>query len=48
MNSTGFLAFHANHPEDLRDLVMRLSRDFPLPPLQPETYIVQSNGIASG
>jgi len=42
----GFHAIHANHLEDLRRAVIFLCRENPLPPLQSETFLVQSNGIA--
>ncbi|MBB5321775.1 exodeoxyribonuclease V subunit gamma [Marinobacter oulmenensis] len=42
----GFHAIHANHLEDLRRAVVYICRQNPLPPLQSETFLVQSNGIA--
>ncbi|ONF44474.1 exodeoxyribonuclease V subunit gamma [Marinobacter lutaoensis] len=42
----GFHAIHANHLEDLRRAVVFLCRQSPLPPLESETFLVQSNGIA--
>jgi exodeoxyribonuclease V gamma subunit len=42
----GFHALHANHLEDLRHAVVWISRQTPLPPLERETFLVQSNGIA--
>ncbi|SFR48494.1 DNA helicase/exodeoxyribonuclease V, gamma subunit [Marinobacter gudaonensis] len=42
----GFHAIHANHLEDLRRAVVYLCRQNPMPPLQSETFLVQSNGIA--
>ena len=42
----GFHAIHANHLEDLRRAVVFLCRQHPLPPLESETFLVQSNGIA--
>ncbi|MDO3721391.1 exodeoxyribonuclease V subunit gamma [Marinobacter sp. chi1] len=42
----GFYAIHANHLEDLRRAVVFLCREHPLPPLESETFLVQSNGIA--
>lgn len=42
----GFFAIHANHLEDLRRAVMFLCRQSPLSPLDSETFLVQSNGIA--
>ncbi len=42
----GFHAIHANHLEDLRRAVVWICQQDPLPPLQSETFLVQSNGIA--
>ncbi|SFR62024.1 DNA helicase/exodeoxyribonuclease V, gamma subunit [Marinobacter daqiaonensis] len=42
----GFHAIHANHLEDLRRAVVYLCHHTPLPPLESETFLVQSNGIA--
>lgn len=42
----GFHAIHANHLEDLRRVVVWISRTQALPPLESETFLVQSNGIA--
>ncbi|TYC56836.1 exodeoxyribonuclease V subunit gamma [Marinobacter sp. BW6] len=42
----GFHAIHANHLEDLRRAVVYICRHNPMPPLQSETFLVQSNGIA--
>jgi exodeoxyribonuclease V gamma subunit len=42
----GFHAVHANHLEDLRRAVVFICQQSPLPPLQSETFLVQSNGIA--
>ena len=41
----GFMVFHGNRLEDLRDLTVGLFRHNPLPPLVPETLLVQSNGM---
>jgi exodeoxyribonuclease V gamma subunit len=41
----GFMVFHGNRLEDLRDLTLGLLRNSPLPPLAPETLLVQSNGM---
>ena len=38
----GFHAIHANHLEDLRRAVVYICRQNPLPPLQSETFLVQS------
>ncbi|MCL7942418.1 exodeoxyribonuclease V subunit gamma [Marinobacter sp. ATCH36] len=42
----GFHAIHANHLEDLRRAVVWICQNSPLPPLESETFLVQSNGIA--
>lgn len=42
----GFHAIHANHLEDLRRAVVYLCRQTPVAPLDSETFLVQSNGIA--
>jgi len=39
------MVFHGNRLEDLRDLTLGLFRNQPLPPLVPETLLVQSNGM---
>jgi len=39
------MVFHGNRLEDLRDLTLGLFRSQPLPPLVPETLLVQSNGM---
>lgn len=44
--SPGLTILHANHPEDLRELVLDLIRRHPLAPLQNEVFLVQSNGMA--
>ncbi|ART62067.1 exodeoxyribonuclease V subunit gamma [Kushneria marisflavi] len=41
-----FTVLHANHLEDLRDLATALSERDPLGPLEDETFLVQSNGMA--
>jgi len=41
----GFMVFHGNRLEDLRDLTVGLLQNNPLPPLVPETLLVQSNGM---
>lgn len=41
-----FSVLHANHLEDLRDLALALIHRHRLPPLVPETFLVQSNGMA--
>jgi exodeoxyribonuclease V gamma subunit len=42
---SGFMVFHGNRLEDLRDLTVGLFKNNPLPPLVPETLLVQSNGM---
>ena len=42
---TGFMVLHGNRLEDLRDLVTQFLKSQPLPPLQPEVFLVQSNGM---
>jgi exodeoxyribonuclease V gamma subunit len=42
----GLILVHGNQPEALRDLVCQWLRAHPLPPLQPEVVLVQSNGMA--
>lgn len=42
----GFHAIHANHLEDLRRAVVYICQQHPVPPLDSETFLVQSNGIA--
>ena len=42
---SGFMVFHGNRLEDLRDLTVGLFRNKSLPPLVPETLLVQSNGM---
>ncbi|MCM0613893.1 exodeoxyribonuclease V subunit gamma [Marinobacter sediminum] len=42
----GFHAIHANHLEDLRRAVVFICQQTPMPPLESETFLVQSNGIA--
>ncbi|MBL8460118.1 MAG: exodeoxyribonuclease V subunit gamma, partial [Zoogloea sp.] len=37
---------HGNHPEALRDLLVTWTRRYPLAPLETETVLVHSNGIA--
>ena len=39
------MVFHGNRLEDLRDLTVGLFKNNPLPPLLPETLLVQSNGM---
>ena len=40
------MVIHSNHPEALRDLVVAWMQRYPLKPLESETILVQSNGIA--
>jgi len=42
---TGFLVLHGNRLEDLRQLVVDFLRNSPPPPLVPEVFLVQSNGM---
>ena len=42
---TGFMVLHSNRMEGLRDLLVAHIRNNPLPPLSPETVLVQSNGM---
>lgn len=42
----GFIVAHSHRLEELTDLVVRLTRNYPLHPLDTETVLVQSNGIA--
>ena len=39
------MVVHGNRLEDLRDLVVDFVKHRPLPPLQPEVFLVQSNGM---
>jgi exodeoxyribonuclease V gamma subunit len=41
----GFMVLHGNRLEDLRDLLTSFLKAQPLPPLQAETILVQSNGM---
>ncbi len=42
----GLMVIHSNHPEALRDVVVAWMQRYPLKPLESETILVQSNGIA--
>ena len=44
--SPGLMVIHGNHPEALRDLLVAWMARYPLAPLESETILVQSNGIA--
>ncbi len=44
--SPGLSIIHANRLEDLRELVAHWTVSHPLRPLEPELFIVQSNGMA--
>lgn len=42
----GFMVIHANQMEQLRDVLVYWMREHPLGPLEQETILVQSNGMA--
>ena len=42
----GLMLVHGNHPESLRDLLVAWVRRYPLAPLETETLLVHSNGVA--
>lgn len=42
----GFIVAHSHRLEDLTEVAVTFTRRFPLQPLQQETVLVQSNGIA--
>jgi len=42
----GLILVHGNRAESLRDLLVAWTRQYPLAPLESETILVQSNGIA--
>lgn len=42
----GLMLVHGNHPESLRDLMVAWIHRYPLAPLETETLLVHSNGIA--
>ncbi|MEX1220717.1 MAG: exodeoxyribonuclease V subunit gamma [Idiomarina sp.] len=42
----GFIVAHSHKMEALTDLVVKITGDYPLHPLETETILVQSNGIA--
>ncbi len=44
--STGLMLVHGNHPEHLRELLVAWVRRYPVAPLESETVLVQSNGVA--
>ena len=44
-HGTGFMVFHSNRMETLRDLLVTHLQNQPLPVLSPETILVQSNGM---
>lgn len=46
MTNAGFFLLQSHRLEFLRDELTRLLKQQPLPPLQPEVILVQSNGIA--
>ena len=39
------MVVHGNRLEDLRDLAVDFVKHRPLPPLEPEVFLVQSNGM---
>jgi len=41
----GFMVLHGNRLEDLRDLLTQVLQNNPLSPLEPETILLQSNGM---
>ena len=43
--TSGFMIIHGNRMEDLRDLMLSWCASHPLPPLTPEVFLVQSNGM---
>lgn len=43
---SNLILIHGNHPESLRDLLVSWMKRHPLPPLENEVILVQSNGIA--
>ncbi|MBU4610790.1 exodeoxyribonuclease V subunit gamma [Achromobacter sp. GG226] len=45
-SQTGITLIQGNHPETLRDLLVSWMTRYPLAPLERETVLVQSNGIA--
>jgi exodeoxyribonuclease V gamma subunit len=45
LRRTGFMVLHGNRLEDLRDLLTQFLQSQPLPPMQPEVILVQSNGM---
>ena len=44
-SSSGFMVFHSNRMEGLRELLLSYVKERPLSPLQSETLLVQSNGM---
>ena len=42
----GLIPVHGNQAESLRDLLVAWMKQYPLAPLERETVLVQSNGIA--
>jgi exodeoxyribonuclease V gamma subunit len=42
----GFIAFHSNRLENLKQAVFEVVRQYPLAPLEDEVFLVQSNGLA--
>lgn len=46
MPEAGFVVLHSHHLEQLRDVLVHLMRQQPLPPLENDIVLVQSNGMA--
>jgi len=44
--TSGFMVIHGNKPELLKQLLVNWFKAHPPPPLENETVLVQSNGIA--
>ena len=43
--NAGFMVFHSNRLEDLRDLLLQVVKSRPLPVFSPEVILVQNNGM---
>jgi exodeoxyribonuclease V gamma subunit len=44
--TSGFIVAHGHRLEDLTDVAVKFTQNYPLAPLEQETVLVQSNGIA--